>query len=136
MLTATPCDTYATPESDDAAETGLLEARNQPSAGFTEPPPPRVNESLCELHNVACYRVGDSCFKSSTSAELHDKWFVSTLADSELSSEDIPLAGSKEQAQSLAVQYLGLATLPAKAIPLEGVQSVSAKKRKKDHAEN
>ena len=71
--------------------------------------PALADEVLCRLYDVACYRVGDSCFSKDAPANEQDLWFVSTLAGTfDDIVESIPLAASLEAAQALAVQHLKL----------------------------
>lgn len=68
-----------------------------------------ANAVLCRLYDVACYQVGESCFRDTAPADEHDKWFVSTLADSDLASVRVPLGASLGDAEALAVSHLQLA---------------------------
>ncbi len=71
--------------------------------------PALADEVLCRLYDVACYKVGDSCFSKDAPANEQDLWFVSTLAGTfDDVVESIPLAASLEAAQALAVQHLKL----------------------------
>ncbi len=71
--------------------------------------PALADEVLCRLYDVACYKVGDSCFSKDAPANEQDLWFVSTLAGTfDDIVESIPLAASLEAAQALAVQHLKL----------------------------
>lgn len=69
-----------------------------------------AHEALCDLYDVAVFKVGDSCFRDSSPEEEHEMWFVSTLAGSGLSgTEATPLGSSREEALALAVRHLRLA---------------------------
>lgn len=46
--------------------------------------PAVFNSMMCDYFEVACYRVGDSCFAEEAPACEHDKWFVSVPSDSVL----------------------------------------------------
>lgn len=71
------------------------------------------NAVLCRFFDVACYRVGESCFANQAPASEQALWFVSVLADSELAADTdirkLPLAPNEELAQAAAVHHLGLA---------------------------
>ena len=85
-------------ESGHALMTDLLRTR-----------PDVANEVLCTLYDVAVFKVGDTCFRDSSSTEEQDKWFVSTLVGGEIqSSGEIPLADGMTAALRLAVEHLGL----------------------------
>lgn len=75
--------------------------------------PTMHNSVLCRVFDVACYRVGESCFAADEPPENHGKWFVSVLPDSVLELHgkrpDLDLADTLEEAQSMAVQGYELA---------------------------
>lgn len=70
------------------------------------------NAVLCQLYDIACYKVGDSCFASSADPASLDQWFVSTVVGSEVdqhdAARDIPLCPDEKSAQALAVERLKL----------------------------
>lgn len=72
--------------------------------------PEIAHEVLCRLYDVACYKVGDSCFASEAPEDELEKWFVSTLVDETRfdNTELIPLADTLAAAQALAVEKLRL----------------------------
>lgn len=71
------------------------------------------NSVLCALYDIACYKVGDTCFASSADPAELDQWFVSTVVGSEVdqldSAKDIPLCPDEKSAQAMAVERLKLA---------------------------
>lgn len=64
---------------------------------------------LCRLYDVACYQVGETCFRDIAPADEHDKWFVATLVEADFDDVRIPYGDSQSQAESLAVTHLRLA---------------------------
>ncbi len=71
--------------------------------------PAVANEVLCRIYDVACYKVGDSCFRDQAPAHEHEQWFASTVVGSIVDSDEpVPLAPSEAEAQALAVVHLRL----------------------------
>lgn len=89
-------------------DTSSVAEGHQCMSWLLEHKPAMAHEVLCQMYDVAYYRVGDSYFKNTAPAENHEKWFVAPLLSSSLNAEGIPLADSAEQARALAVTHLGL----------------------------
>lgn len=70
--------------------------------------PAVANAVLCQLYDIACYRVGDTVFADSAPASEHDLYFVSVDAASELVDMAVQemklLYATLEAAQAAAVQ--------------------------------
>ena len=75
--------------------------------------PAKGNNVLCELYDVACYKVGDSCFADDAPVEERGKWFISVIAGTfcDVDMVSLPLADSLSEAQAIAVAELQLKEL-------------------------
>lgn len=72
----------------------------------------KANSVLCLVYDVACYRVGDSCFAGDAPPDDHDKWFVSIAAGSfDTDMSTVPLGASLADAEARAVEHLDLQAL-------------------------
>lgn len=92
-----------------STEDGIIFMQN-----LYETQPAISNKTLCEFFNVACFQIGESCFKDSHPVEEHHLWFVSTSADDPTPFpivKEIPYGKSEAEAQCIAVKYLKLKEL-------------------------
>lgn len=68
--------------------------------------------ALCLEFDIAVYRIGDSCFKDTLPASMHDNWFVSTNYEDPRFESDlvvyIPEFPTEIEAFRAAVHFLKL----------------------------